>query len=70
MRGRLSDSDMTNVVNDDPSMLSMGTLTKQDILIERLNAVLTAIDAASDATTLFNNLNAINLQPIDKLNVK
>lgn len=70
MRGRLSDSDMTNVVNDDPSMLSMGTLTKQDILIERLNAVLIAIDASTDATTLFNNLNAINLQPIDKLNVK
>lgn len=60
--GRLSTEQMKHVVNDTPSSAGAAVLTKQDEIIAKLNLILEAIEAATDAATLFTALDVAEIK--------
>ena len=68
--GRASDSEMLNVVDDQPSSASRAVLKKQDEIIAKLNAVLAAIDGAADGNALNTALQLVDLASVSVVDVK
>ena len=60
-RGRLSDSEMDNVVKDTPSIQVAAMLTKQDEILAKLNEILASVETATDAASLYTELSALDL---------
>jgi len=65
--GRLDSNEMENVIEDTPSNQTAAMLTKQDELVDKVNEVLAAIGAATDAATLYSGLAALDLTAITKI---
>jgi hypothetical protein len=61
--GRLPAAEVKEpVVMDQPSMVSQAILTKLDECIDRLNAISTAVETATDAATLFAALDVAEIK--------
>lgn len=62
LEGRLSSVEAQMVINDEPSAKVKAILTKQDEIIAKLNLVLAAIEASTDAATLFTALDVAEIK--------
>jgi len=61
--GRLPSAEVAEpLIMDQPSTVSQAILTKLDEITDRLNAIATAIETATDAATLFTELDVAEIK--------
>lgn len=58
--GRLSVDEMEKVIEDAPEQMVKAVLTKQDEILTKLNAILVAIETATDSATLYTELDGMD----------
>jgi hypothetical protein len=60
--GRLNASEMELVIHDAPEKTVRAILTKQDEILAKLNLIATAIETATDAATLYTELDTAEIK--------
>lgn len=60
--GRLNSVEAQQVMDDNGSVTVKAVLTKQDEIIAKLNAILAAIEVATDAPSLFTALDTSSIK--------
>jgi hypothetical protein len=68
--GRLpSDEEGKPIIEDNPTKQTQGVTSKQDEILAKLNLILTAIDTATDAASLYTELAGVDLTVIEEIEV-